>query len=54
MKNALNGNVTAQIYWLNNRKPRQWKNKRIEEENNTVESLTEAIQKAYNEKAGDK
>ncbi len=54
LKNALNGNVTAQIYWLNNRKPRQWKNKRIEEENNTVESLTEAIQKAYNEKAGDK
>ena len=28
LKNALEGNVTAQIYWLNNRKPKQWKNKR--------------------------
>ena len=28
LKNALAGNVTAQIYWLNNRKPKQWKNKR--------------------------
>lgn len=28
LKNALDGNVTAQIYWLNNRKPKQWKNKR--------------------------
>jgi len=54
LKNALNGNVTAQIYWLNNRKPKQWKNKRIEEENNVIESLTESIQKAYAKKAGDK
>ncbi len=28
LKNALDGNVTAQIYWLNNRKPQQWKSKR--------------------------
>ncbi len=34
LKNALDGNVTAQIYWLNNRKPKQWKNKR---ENNKEE-----------------
>jgi hypothetical protein len=31
LKNALSGNVTAQIYWLNNRKPKQWKNKRNDE-----------------------
>ncbi len=53
LQNALDGNVTAQIYWLNNRKPKQWKNKRIEEENNITQSLAEAIQKAYNTKAGD-
>ncbi|MFQ7076297.1 MAG: transposase [Clostridia bacterium] len=26
--------TTAQIYWLNNRKPKQWRNKRNEEEGN--------------------
>ena len=54
LQNALNGNVTAQIYWLNNRKPKQWKNKRGEEENNIAQSLAETIQKAYESKAGDK
>lgn len=54
LQNALDGNVTAQIYWLNNRKPKQWKNKRIEEENNETQSLSEAIQKAYEQKAGEK
>lgn len=53
LKNALEGNVTAQIYWLNNRKPKQWKNKRIEEDNNTSQSLAETIQKAYNSKVGE-
>ncbi len=37
LKNALEGNVTAQIYWLNNRKPKQWKNKRENIENNNQE-----------------
>lgn len=37
LKSALNGNVTAQIYWLNNRKPKQWKNKRENTENNNDE-----------------
>jgi len=54
LRNALDGNVTAQIYWLNNRKPKQWKNKRSEEENNEVESLAKVIQKAYENKAGEK
>lgn len=31
LKNALDGNVTAQIYWLNNRKPKQWRNKQEEQ-----------------------
>ena len=37
LKNALDGNVTAQIYWLNNRKPKQWKNKSENTENNKEE-----------------
>lgn len=37
LKNALDGNVTAQIYWLNNRKPKQWKNKRGKDESNNEE-----------------
>ncbi len=37
LKNALEGNVTAQIYWLNNRKPKQWKNKRETSEGNNEE-----------------
>ena len=37
LKNALDGNVTAQIYWLNNRRPKQWKNKRENTESNSDE-----------------
>ena len=37
LKNALDGNVTAQIYWLNNRKPQQWKSKRENTESNKKE-----------------
>ena len=37
LKNALEGNVTAQIYLLNNRKPKQWKNKRENIESNSEE-----------------
>ena len=37
LKNALDGNVTAQIYWLNNRKPKQWKSKRENTESNKKE-----------------
>lgn len=54
LKNALEGNTTAQIYWLNNRKPDKWRNKRNEEDSNTSQSLAEMIKKAYEEKAGDK
>ena len=28
LQSALSGNVTAQIFWLKNRKPNQWKDKR--------------------------
>ena len=54
LKNALEGNTTAQIYWLNNRKPKQWRNKQDIDISNNGISLAEAIQKAYENKAGDK
>lgn len=46
LQNALNGNITAQIFWLKNRKPRQWKDKvNIEDESNkeTLEKLDEVL-----------
>lgn len=46
--------TTAQIYWLNNRKPKQWRNKQDIDVSNNGISLAEAIQKAYEGKAGDK
>lgn len=33
---AISGNVTAQIYWLNNRKPDKWRNKPKEEKTDTT------------------
>lgn len=54
LKSALSGNTTAQIYWLNNRKPKQWKNRRSEEESENIQTLADAIQKAYESKTGDK
>ena len=32
LKNALDGNITAQIFWLKNRKPDKWKDKREDEQ----------------------
>nr|DAY39445.1 MAG TPA: terminase small subunit [Caudoviricetes sp.] len=45
--------TTAQIYWLNNRKPKQWRNKRNDEENNNenlnkVEQLLSKIKEEAN------
>lgn len=40
MKNAMSGNVAAQIFWLTNRKPDKWKNRREQEIN--TEALTAA------------
>ena len=54
LNSALKGNVTAQIYWLNNRKPKQWRNKQDVNLYDNGTSLAEAIQKAYEQKVGDK
>lgn len=43
-KNAMDGNITAQIFWLKNRKPKEWRDKRdvqVEGEvNNPFKGLT--------------
>lgn len=51
LKNALEGNVTAQIYWLNNRKPKQWKNKRenIESNNKEITRVEQLLNKIKEE-----
>lgn len=46
LRNALEGNTTAQIFWLKNRKPKQWKDK-IDFENEankeTIKKLDEVL-----------
>ena len=51
LKSALSGNVTAQIYWINNRKPKQWKNKRNDETNNDEISKVEQLLNKIKEEA---
>ena len=46
LQNALNGNITAQIFWLKNRKPKYWKDKvEVEDESNkeTLNKLDEVL-----------
>ena len=46
LKNALSGNIIAQIFWLKNRKPKQWKDKvEVEDESNkeALDKLDEVL-----------
>lgn len=48
IQEALRGNVTAQIFWLKNRKPKQWRDKPIEittEDVKQHKALIDAISK---------
>ena len=50
LKNALDGNVTAQIFWLKNRKKNQWREKQEfndDEELNKLDKLLEEQKNAY-------
>ena len=53
LKNALNGNVTAQIFWLKNRKKEQWREK-LEYSNDEglakLDKLLEEQKNAYMDK----
>lgn len=43
LQNALKGNTTAQIFWLKNRRAKQWREKPVEVENNQERKLDELI-----------
>lgn len=43
-KNAINGNVTAQIFWLKNRKPKEWREKIEISDNTQINKLDELLQ----------
>ena len=50
LKNALEGNVTAQIFWLKNRKKNEWREKQEynnEEELSKLDKLLEEQKNAY-------
>lgn len=42
-KNAINGNITAQIFWLKNRKPDKWRDKQEYEDRTAIEKLDEIL-----------
>ncbi len=51
LKSALNGNITAQIFWLKNRKSNKWRDKSvIEDETNKTGILTELVEALNNGK----
>lgn len=38
-KNAISGNITAQIFWLKNRKPDKWRDKQEYEDKTAIDKL---------------
>lgn len=38
-KNAISGNITAQIFWLKNRKPDKWRDKQEYEDRTAIDKL---------------
>ena len=52
LKNALEGNVTAQIFWLKNRKKDQWREKiEYSTDTNEVSKLDELLKEIKNDSA---
>lgn len=54
LQNALNGNTTAQIFWLKNRRPDKWRDKPTEETDKTdVTGFVFAIEDFSDEEVSD-
>ncbi len=49
LKNALSGNITAQIFWLKNRRPDKWRDKVQEDNNATLKKLDDILQEIKND-----
>ncbi len=43
LQSALNGNTTAQIFWLKNRQPKKWRDKPAEETDDTETTVNEFL-----------
>lgn len=43
LKNALSGNITAQIFWLKNRRPDKWREKREVEVNSDDKTVNVVV-----------
>lgn len=43
LKNALSGNITAQIFWLKNRRPNKWREKREVEVNSDEKTVNVVV-----------
>ena len=55
LQSALKGNVTAQIFWLKNRKPNEWREKReVEISNEEQSSSMNQLIQSLNQARGDK
>lgn len=53
LKEALDGNITAIIYWLNNRKPDKWRNKRTVEVEETPDAAAKEMDDYFANKKRD-
>ncbi len=53
LKEALDGNITAIIYWLNNRKPDKWRNKRTVEVEETPDAASKEMDDYFANKKRD-
>lgn len=47
-KQAVGGNVMAIMYWLNNRKPNQWRNKQDKNNNDSLAKLDKLLEEQKN------
>lgn len=52
LKSALEGNTTAQIFWLKNRKPKQWKDKQEIEHSESIGKQTNELLESINRQLG--
>lgn len=53
-ENAINGNTTAQIFWLKNRKPDKWRDKQEYEDRTAIEKLDEILKGLHDNAAKQK
>lgn len=53
-ENAISGNITAQIFWLKNRKPDKWRDKQEYEDRTAIEKLDEILKGLHDNAAKQK